>query len=50
MSDVEVRSTVYRISATIANRWYTRYIIEGGIALSLIALAIVLVNGATQVG
>ncbi|MGC1932095.1 MAG: alpha/beta hydrolase [Candidatus Nitrosopolaris sp.] len=50
MSDVEVRSSVYKISATIPNRWYTRYMIEGGIALSLIALAIIFINGTTQVG
>ena len=43
MSDVEVRST-------IPNRWYTRYAIEGGIALSLIALAIIFINCTTQVG
>ena len=50
MSDVEVRSSVYNISATIPNRWYTRYTIEGGIALSLIALAIIFINGTTQLG
>ena len=50
VSDLELRSSVYNISATIPNRWYTRYTIEGGIALSLIALAIIFINGATQVG
>ena len=50
MSDVEVSSSVYKISTTIPNRWYKRYAIEGGIALSLIALAIVFINGTTQVG
>ena len=50
MSDVEVSSSVYKISTTTPNRWYKRYAIEGGIALSLIALAIVFINGTTQVG
>jgi acetyl esterase len=50
MSDVEVSSSVYEISTTIPNRWYKRYVIRVGIALSLIALAIVFINGTTQVG
>jgi len=50
VSDVEVSSSVYKISTTTPNRWYKRYAIEGGIALSLIALAIVFINGTTQVG
>ena len=50
MSDVEVRRSTYNISATIPNRWYRRYTIEGGIALSLIDISIVFINGNTQVG
>jgi acetyl esterase len=40
----EVRSSVYKINATIPNRWYSRSMVEGGIALSLIALAIILLT------
>jgi acetyl esterase len=40
----EVRSSVYKIKATIPNRWYSRSMVEGGIALSLIALAIILLT------
>ncbi len=50
MKDVEAGSSVNRTSATIANRGYTRYTIEGGIALSLIALAIVFISCTTQEG
>jgi acetyl esterase len=35
---------VYKINATIPNRWYSRSMVEGGIALSLIALAIILLT------
>jgi acetyl esterase len=50
MSDFEARDTVYKISATNPNRWYTKYTLGAGIALSLIALAIIFINSTTQVG
>ena len=50
VSDVEVTSSAHNGYATILNRWYMKYTIEGTIALSLIALSIVFINGTTQVG
>ncbi|MGC2573439.1 MAG: alpha/beta hydrolase [Candidatus Nitrosopolaris sp.] len=50
MSNFEARDTVYKISTTNLNRWYTKYTFGGGIALSLIALAIIFINSTTQVG
>ena len=44
-----VNSSVYKISCTNPNRWYTRYVIEGGITLSLLATAIIFINCTTQV-
>ena len=49
MSDFETKCLVYK-GATIPNRWYTKYTIEGGIVLSLIAIAIIFINGSTQLG
>ena len=44
------RSSVYKVNATIPNLWYSRSVVKGGIALSLIALAIILIICAPQVG
>ena len=44
------RSSVYKVNATIPNLWYSRSMVKGGIALSLIALAIILIICAPQVG
>ena len=44
------RSSVYKVNATIPNLWYSRSVVKGGIALSSIALAIILIICAPQVG
>jgi acetyl esterase len=46
----KVNSSAYKRSCTNPNRWYTKYVIEGGIALSLIAVAIIFINCTTHVG
>jgi hypothetical protein len=41
--------THYKINAPILNRWSAKSMIGAGIALSLITLAIIFINGTTQV-
>ena len=45
----EIRSPVYKINATISNLWFSRSILQVGIALSLIALATIFINSTTHV-